>query len=276
MDKHIDPPCLTQTMINALVRESPMHAWCKNRHLNPNYVPEVSPQMDIGTIAHAMLLQGQDIAEPIDFGDYRSGKAQEERDGIRARGKIPVLAKDLRAIEDMVEAAQLQLEVYESVRGGFVNGDAELELVWTDVETSIRCKAKLDYLQRDRQVILDYKTTGGSAHPDVVSRQLFDRGYDIQGCWYIRAVAQLGIPNMDPDPEFFLVTQEVREPYALSVVGLSDSAKWYGDQRCIQGMRLWKECISTGIWPGYVRETVWAKLPPWLEKQQLEKMEVPW
>jgi hypothetical protein len=256
-------------MIRYLVDESPLHAWVNNPRLNPNYVPDVSKEKDFGTIIHAILLQGEDVTERIDYPDYRSNKAQEDRDRIRKAGKCPILAKDVPRVEAMIEAAKLQLPLYDDIRGGFVNGKAEVTLKWTDEETGIACKARLDYLHDDHRVIIDYKTTNGSAHPDQVARNVFTNGYDIQGVWYERAVASTFY--ITQAPEFFLVTQETSEPYALSVVALAPDAKWFGARRCDQGLRLWKECLESGNWPGYMRETAWATLPAWLEKQQLER-----
>ena len=265
-----DIPPLTQTMINFLVTQSPLHAWVNNRYLNPDYKEEVSKEMDRGKIVHAMLLEDEDIAVPIDYPDYRTHQAREARDEVRASGKCPILATELKGVQNMCEAARLQMEAYKDIRGGFVGGRGEVKLEWIDIETGVRCKARLDYLQDDHRVILDYKTTKGSAHPDAVSRNLFDRGYDIQGCWYIRAVLSSRF-TLIPEPEFYLVTQEVYEPYALSVVALAPDAKWYGRRRCEDGLKLWKQSLDTGIWPGYLRETAWATLPGWLEKQQIEK-----
>lgn len=262
------PPLLTQTMLNLLVNQSPLHAWTANRDLNPDYVPDFSKEMDIGNVVHAMLLQGESIATVLDFDDYRKKEAQQKRDEARAARKYPVLRKDMPRVEKMVQSAKEQLRDFKDVRGGFVNGSPELSITWIDAETGIHCKAKLDYLQADHRVILDYKTTGGSAHPEAVSRNLFERGYDIQGCWYKRAVAS---GQHCDNPEFFLVTQETYEPFALSVVGLTPEAQWYGNKRCDEGLRLWIHCIQTNEWPGYMKETAWAQLPPWLEKQWLEK-----
>src|SRR5262245_18743546 len=141
-----DIPPLTQTMIRYLVDESPLHAWTQNPRLNPNYVRDVSKEMEFGHIVHAVLLQGEDVTERIDFNDYRKDKAQEQRDAARKAGKYPILVKDVPRVEAMVEAAKLQLPLYDDIHGGFVNGQAEVTLKWTDEETGVACKARLDYL----------------------------------------------------------------------------------------------------------------------------------
>jgi len=91
-------------------------------------------------------------------------------------------------------------------------------------------------------------------------------GYDIQGAFYRQAVqAHYAI-----EAEFYLVTIETSEPYALSVVGLDPAVKWLGHKKCEEGLRLWKECVTSNQWPGFPNQTCWATLPAYLEKQWLE------
>lgn len=260
-----DKPALTQTMINLLVTQSPLHAWTANRHLNPDYQPEFSKEMDRGQIVHALLLQGESIATVLDFDDYRTKDARAARDEARQAGRYPILAKDWPMLQAMVEQARIQVAKHRDAKDAFNGGWPEWPIQW--MEDGIHCKARLDYLSGDHKRIFDYKTTGGSAHPETISRSLFDRGYDIQGCWYSRAVEQV----YQVQPEFFLITQEIYAPFALSVVGLTPEAKWYGQKRCEEGMRLWKECLASGVWPGYLNETAWAQLPQYLERAWLAK-----
>lgn len=274
---------LHQSDICRLVTESPWHCWTNNRHLNPHFVPEHSEAMDIGSIVHALLLEGSDAKvhliqatktegsgkNKVDTGipvdDWKTTRAREERDKARAEGKFPILQSDYPAVQAMVASAKIQLAAFREHKDAFTGGQSEVTLKW--LEDGVAASGRLDYLMGDKRRIYDYKTTGGTANPDRLSRQIFDMGYDIQGVWYTRGVRAV----YDTEAEFYLVTQETYPPYALSIVGLDPSAKWYGERRVDLGLKLWKECTAKNEWPGYPAQTCWAELPKYLEEAQLRK-----
>lgn len=263
-------PRLSQTTINWIVNSSPLHAWWNHPVLNPDYEPEVSKQIEIGQICHERILRGRDVTVVLDYNDYRTNAAQEARDQARRDGKWPILRKDVERVDDIVEATFLQLHSHHDMTGAFRDGDAEVHFSWKDPETGIDCKARLDYLSKDHRRIWDLKCTSGSAHPEMVTKRIFQNGYDVQGCFYIEAVQHFY--NVS-DVEFYLVTVETEAPYGLSVVGLDPSVKWLGQKKIEVGKKLWKEALATHTWPGYPRETCWATLPVWAEKAWLEKEE---
>jgi hypothetical protein len=262
-------PRLSQTMIGYLINASPLHAWWNNAILNPDYEPEVSPAIDIGQICHARILLGEDVTTVLDYKDYRTNAAQEARDEARRAGKWPILKKDVGKVEEIVEATNLQLEYQRDAKNAFSGGEAEVRLTWTDDLTGLDCKARLDYLSGDKTKIFDLKCTGASAHPEAVSKRIFQMGYDIQACFYQEAV--MAVHSIEA--EFYLITVETNPPYALSVVGLDPSAKWIGQKKCEKGKQLWQESLTTGHWAGYPSQTCWVTLPAWAEKAWLEREE---
>src|SRR5262249_52081148 len=60
---------------------------------NPLYVPEAKTDFDIGIAAHLAVLEParqSDSVVLIEAGDYRTTKAREARDAVRAAGKVPL------------------------------------------------------------------------------------------------------------------------------------------------------------------------------------------
>lgn len=284
---HADPceaPSLSSSIAQLLVNESPLHAWTAHPRLNPNAVREYSAPMDRGSICHALILEGRtdrvrliqakktegagknkvETDEPVD--DFKTVRAREERDAARAEGKFPILQGDWPEVLAMYEAATVQLATFKPAL--FTEGgEAEKTLVWFEEEFGIWCRARLDWISKDRKDVLDYKTTGSTANPDVVSRTLFTNGYDIQEAFYRRGVLKVfGI-----EARFRFVYQETNAPHAMSVIALDPMSKTFADRRVRSAMEKFAACLKSGVWPGYTTETCYAELPVWLEKQTEEK-----
>src|SRR5712675_710479 len=90
-----DAPSLSSSIAKILVNDTPLHAWMAHPKLNPAFEREEKEIFDLGTVAHALLLQGEHIAEIIGAPDWRTKDAQMLRDDARSRGKIPILMKHM-------------------------------------------------------------------------------------------------------------------------------------------------------------------------------------
>lgn len=281
-DYHADPcpaPSLSSSIAQLIVNESPLHAWTAHPRLNPDHVREYSQPMDKGSICHALLLEGRtdrvhlilatktegtgknkvDTGIPVD--DWRTARAQEERDTARAAGKFPILQCDWPEVEAMFDAGQSQLK---AARIDLSQGDAEHTIKWQE-PNGVWCRARLDWISKDRKDILDYKTTGVTANPDVVTRTLFSNGYDIQEAFYRRGVkAVYGI-----DARFRFLYQETNAPYAMSVVRIGDNS--LGDKKVQYAIDTFGECLQSGVWPGYPMQTAVAVVPAYEEKKWTDR-----
>ena len=240
-------PSLSSSIARLLCGSSPLHAWYAHPCLNLNYRPESAELLDIGSIAHALLLEGVDRAEVLEFPDWRTGASKEAREKARLDGKIPILRKHWGDVSKMIQTAVIQLKAHYLTIDA---RDSEQTLIWK--EDDIWCRARLDNLFLEvNPRILDYKTTSATANPDVVSRTLFQNGYDIQAAWYRRGVKALtGI-----EPDFKFIYQETYPPYALSVIALGPDALMLAEKRVLFALETWKRCLDSGKWPGYPART---------------------
>lgn len=257
-------PALSSGIAHLLCTSSPLHAWTEHPALNPNYVREDKEEFDLGTVVHALVLEGVNKAEVLDFPDWRTNDAKGARSLARLNRRIPILKKNYSRVERMTLRIREQLSSHKDARDAFLIGDAEQTLIWH--EDGIRCKARLDWLNGVRN-IYDLKTTGISANPEVVSRSLFANGNDIQAAWYLRGLkAVTGI-----DAQFRFVYVETFEPYALSVIGLGPDALMIGEKKCLYAIQKFRECLESKEWPGYSNRTCYATLPEWEERKWIER-----
>ena len=254
-------PSLSSGVALAILEESPLHAWYRHPRLNPHYQHEDSTKFDIGTAAHAILLEGDytKIAV-IKATDYRTKEAKETRDAARAAGMIPVLVEHMAAIEDMVDEARMaisQSDLADIFRPD--GGDSEQTLIWQ--EGGVWCRSRPDRLSKDRRILVDYKTTGTSAEPTAWTKgPMIGNGCDLQAALGLRGIKALsdGIRS-----DFIFIVQENYQPYAVSFVGFGNQFQFYADARLQRAFALWQRCLKSNHWYGYPTRTAWVAPPPW-------------
>jgi len=260
---HADPcdePSLSSSMVSVLLNQSPRHAWMQHPKLNPDYQSEENSRFDLGSAAHALLLEGnQAKIAVIDAEDWRTKKAKEERDTARENGLLPILTKHDFALKAMVKAAREFIDTTE-LKGIFDAGKPEQTIIWQEQE--IWCRARPDWLTNDYKIILDYKTTD-SAAPEVFIRQIPRMGYDLQSEFYTRGIYRL----FNLMPVFIFLAQEIDPPYACSLVSLSNAYRDIADAKVERAIQLWSDCLSTGNWPSYNPAIHYAEAPIWLLAQ---------
>lgn len=268
---HADPapvPSLSSSIAKLLLYRSPLHAWMAHPKLNPDYRPEESSRFDLGSAAHALLVEGADNMAVIEADDWRTKVAKEARDAARLEGKFPVLAHQYAAVKAMVETCRDAIISNTDLAGYTLDkGVPEHSIVWHEGETYMR--ARLDWVSADRNVIYDYKTTE-NAEPEAFLRTMFSLNYDLQGAFYLRA-------NQRPDTKYILIAQEIGPPYAVSFIGLPPAFIDLGTRKVERAIVIWQRCMKTGVWPSYPSRVFYPELPAWVtareEERELQEVE---
>jgi len=262
-------PSLSASIANLLITKSAAHARANHPTLNPNHKRKESDRFDIGTAAHALLLQGDNIIAIWDGDDWRKKDAQAFRDAARSQGRIPLLADQADDVRAIVSAARQQVSYHTAQPALFTDGKPEQTLVWED-DHGVLCRARLDWLRDDYQAIDDYKTTSASADPDRWTRTMYGIGADVQVAFYERGVERLtGIR-----PVFRYAVQETYPPYALSVVDLAPSALELARDKVSMAIVRWARCLEEDAWPAYDQRVASIEAPTWEEMRWLERQEV--
>lgn len=256
-DEVADQPSLSASIASVLCAQSPAHARAAHPRLNPDYQRTEEAKYSVGNAAHAIILEGRDAVEVIHHGDFRTNAAKEDRDNALAAGKIPLLVHVKAEVDQMVAAVAVQLEQHEADPVPFTGGLPEQTLLWS--EDGVLCRARLDWLHDGNACVSDLKTTARSASPKQYERNLFSVGGDVQCAFYLRGLkAVTGV-----DAEWRWVVVETAPPYLLSIISPRDEVLAIGAAKVEHAIRTWRECLTTGEWPGYGTSIHYADAPPW-------------
>lgn len=262
-----DLPSLTQSIAKILLDESPLHAWHAHPRLNPDYVHDDDRKYDVGNIAHKLMLgRGKNIGV-LEFDDWRTKAAKEQREAAAAEGKLAVLGKHYALATRMVEAAREQLD-HRGLRHVFREGHGEVVITARDDDICLR--QMIDWLTPDRLIFADYKTTDMSVAPHLLGRQMVTAGWPIQA-----AQGERLLDILDPDNagrrKFYFVVQETERPYALNVVEITEGTMTMGRKQLDMAVATWRRCFALDRWPSYPNEIVRPEYPGWHETQVLAR-----
>jgi hypothetical protein len=260
-----DEPSLSGDSIKDLLFRSPAHCYFNHPRLNPDYVPqEPDGKFDVGSVAHSLFLEGLDNACVIDADDWRTKAAKEAREEAYKCGQVPLLKAQYDEVRAMVQRATVQLGQSElgitELRGQV--GDPELTYIWQ--EDGVWFRARPDWINVERTIMLNYKTTRQSANPNDFTRTILSLGYDIS-----EALHRRGVKALDKiDPKFVFMVQETEAPYLCSFIGLPPEFQAMGDAKVQQGADLWRHCIKSGSWVGYPQRICYPDMPVWASMWQ--------
>jgi hypothetical protein len=284
MENYLAAQALSASVLKAINAECPRKAWAQS-WLNPEFAPDYNQATDRGTIAHALLLEGDDsilaIIDPNDHPAEKTGSIPDgwtnksiraARDAARVEGKIPVLKSDGEAIVQMVDAARefiLSLEHDEpAIFDAFgPTGASEETIIWMDGHTP--CKLRADRRSIDWSVVVDYKTTARSVEPGSWGRtQLVGMDYYISAAWYRRGIkAATGVKRCD----YLFLAQEDEPPYLCSLIGVNPELIEIGDKMVENALALWQHCVAVGRWPAYPTRACYPDTPAYLIARWMEQ-----
>lgn len=267
---HADPapdPSLSSSLAKVLVSASPAHAYAQHPRLGGTYESDASKRMDFGSCAHVLMLGRGSGIEIIAAADYRTKAAQQARDEARAAGRIPVLTDDYARAVAMRDAAREALAEADLLDGFMA---ATPELVALAEDRGMWLRAMADRFDERMLTIWDYKTTSASAAPSSVGRLIENMGYDLSAAHY-EHVFGLIRPEWRGRLKFMWLVQETTAPYEATICTLDATGRDIGARKAAFARGLWRDCITSGAWPGYPRGVVTAAYPTWAEGRWLDR-----
>jgi hypothetical protein len=245
-----DEPSLSSSIAKLLLERPPYWAWAAHPKLNPEWKPaEPKAAFDIGSSAHALLLEnGKDIMV-IAADNWLTKDAKAKRDDARGLGFTPVLTKEYEKTQEM---SRIATEFLASYGIDVSNTDNECTMI-AEVD-GVLCRTRADIFMPNR--IIDYKTTGLSL--DVFNKQASKFGYDLQAAMYMRVAQELG-----EKCEWLFLVQETVAPYPVQLFRPTLEFLEVGKRKFAQALSIWRDCILTDEWEGYPRDIQLLDAMPW-------------
>ena len=266
-------PSLNAGVAITLLNKSPAHAWLEHPRLNPDYEPRNARHYDIGRAFHTSVLGEGDSFTVLDYPDYRSKAAREDRQAAYDEGVTPLLKHEYEPICRMVESANrailksgydTQWDRGKSEQGYYVTVDG------------CPCRALADRICTTGNVIFDLKSTAGIASPEAWIRDGMKFGIDVRVAHYLDVIGK----EFRKKYAYVLVVVEKSPPYASAVFRLSDRLIALGRSKIAFAREQWLKCLAGDkwpAWPGDVQELDAAEYhyTNWMYRLQLAGKKVP-
>lgn len=240
-----------------LIRCGPARAWAK-KYL-PEDEEEDTDQMIFGRAAHYAVLEPKEFKKSVvilDYENWRKKAAKDERDEIRAAGKIALLPKDLDILEGMAIAMRNGLEVPfktapDICRGIFEGGNAEVTIICAGEEGVLPCrKARADYIKQGEEYdfLLDYKTTKHIGRN--IDRLASTDRWDMRAAFYLDAYRTA----TGRHAVYVYLVQETTKPFFVTSYIVPERQLLDGAAAVEEATKIFLRCRKTGIWESDVQD----------------------
>lgn len=247
-------PALSKTGTDWL-DQSPMHF-----KANKEKPREETPAMAIGSAVHTATLEPNTFWDRYQVApeglDRRTKDGKAAWESLQASGKIILKAEDYQQIDAMAQAVRSH-PVTEAL---FDEGRPEVSCFSKLSGVDVKCRP--DWFREDG-IIVDLKTTE-LASPAGFSSSVAKFNYHKQCAFYSDILAELGVDVT----AFVFIAVEKSYPYAVGIYELDLDAIDLGRQAYLANLETYRECLETGIWPGYSTNVEVLNLPRWKYLQQ--------
>lgn len=239
-------------------------------HYNRTHPEKPNGNFDIGRAAHDLVLRGVDAVVVCDYNDWKTKAAQTARKAAYEAGRTPLLMAQWQAVQDMASALYEHHFASALLRGG----KPEQAIFWHGPQSNggVWQRALLDFLPdrtHDSMHGVEYKSCR-SAHPDAISKALWEHRYVQQAPWYLDAMESQGLVKAAATP-FFFIMQEKEPPYIITIAQLETDAMQWGRELNAKAIDEYRRCVATNRWPGYEDDVVTVGLPTYAEYQLADR-----
>ena len=270
---HADPcpaPSLSSSIARVLVEKTPRHAWSQHVRLNPQPEEVSSKAMDLGSVAHELVLGKGGGFAVLDFPTFATKAAKEAREEARDAGLVPILAHAMAEAQEIAQAVRRRVAKIAECETLFQpgQGHAETCVFWQD-DGGTWCRTMLDWTDATGTVITDLKLTGKGIDDEALRRKI-SGGDDIQMGFALRGMHILR-PELAERVKWRWCFVESEPPYECRVVEADNTTMTMGAKRAAYAVELWRQCMASNHWPGYPARIERLEYAPWAEARWIER-----
>jgi len=242
---------VNSSTLKVLYFKSPLHYF-----YNLTAPHEESPAMRLGTATHMAILEPDRFDSTYTVRpDGIDGRTKDGKAWLAAHANDPILtANEYETIMGMRQAVERHDAASELIRSIV---EVESVALWTDEETGIACKGRLDAILRDGS-ILDLKTTK-STDPRQFAADAAKYGYDFSMSFYHDARIAMG----HEVPRVILLAVESAAPHDCVPFVVTEDDLDVGREKYRTALTRLAKCRASGKWPGRFDGATELVLPQW-------------
>jgi len=231
--------------------------------------PKKSKQLSLGTYVHEKIL------EPDKFQEKYAVLPENIRNDKRLKAYKEFVEdypdKEIISHSDYNEVFEIEGNIKKHTKANELlfnpENKYEVAIYWTDQETGVKCKGKIDILNKEG--ILDLKTTA-DASPEKFAKAIHNYGYNISMPFYRMGLATLTdeTPKDSLIPLIFVVTETV-SPFCVEVYKMLEMDIEQSFRLINKLLNDYKKIKETGIYHNYTKknEIVELELNSWDKKR---------
>jgi hypothetical protein len=206
-----------------------------------------SREMDLGSLVDQMVFGGSGW-HTIDAENYRTKKAQQERDAAYERGQVPVLSKDVEAAQRLAGRIRSRL-LEEGI--DLNNCWKQRSMRWSSSPLLVECEGTPDLaiLHPSEWVTVDLKV-GERTDPVHLGNHVVNQGWHIQAAAYQEAGFQT-YPDIDRRGRHLILAAETSGAQLVQLHPLSEMMMDMGRHAWERAQRIWMDCQRKNEWPEY-------------------------
>lgn len=160
-----------------------------------------------------------------------------------ANNQVIITQKEYDNIKEMVAIVQADQEALDLLSDGV----AEISGYFIDPDYDILVKIRPDWINKKHRIIPDLKSCA-DAREFPFRASAYDHGYDMQAFMILYGITQItGIPHDD----FEFICVESKGYHGLHIWQADLEMLDTGFKKYKKAMRLYKQCMESGEWPGY-------------------------
>jgi hypothetical protein len=204
----------------------------------------------IGRAAHVATLEPERFA--LEYEVWRGGKRQ-GGDWNQFLDSLPPNAAVL-SLSEYEKAWRVREAVmsHPAAKAYLRDGQAEQTITWTDADTGLACKARIDYLLPG--LVIDLKT----------AKDISERGFSRAAAQYLYHAQAAHYTTSVKAERMVFICVENQPPFDVAVRELDDDGLWAGE--CLMKALLLKvkQCQESGEWPGAYPAATPLTMPAWV------------
>lgn len=214
------------------------------------YYAKANPQIDssgflVGDATHCLLLEPESLTRRfIVYEGRRDARTKDYKAFLAAHPNKQVLSP-----AESFTIRKLGERINSSERGAWVfsSGEPEVSGFWVDAETGLRLKFRPDWMDLERDLIVDVKTTN-NLRTSAIKASIRQYGYHIQDHHYRAGYYAL----TGRWPKFvFLFIDKGPSVFQFRWLALSDEDRAHAAEQHAEALAAWKRCEREGEWPSY-------------------------